>query len=94
MARLPPRTEVRPRRRWYALPAGILLGSLGVGSLVFWLVVRPLEQGEGTPLRILAAFVVLVVVVGVGFLASFVAALVIAVRRSRALRAAAAEPDA
>ncbi|MQA80712.1 MAG: hypothetical protein GEV10_19905 [Streptosporangiales bacterium] len=84
---------MRPRRRWYALPAGILLGSLGVGSLVFWLVIRPLEHGEGTPLRILAAFVVLVIVVAAGFLTSFVAALVIAVRRSRARREALADLD-
>lgn len=79
--------EIRPRRRWYALPAGLLLGSLGVGSLAFWLVVRPLLHGHsGSPLRILVAFVVLVVVVAAGFLASFLAGLVIAVRRSRAKR--------
>jgi hypothetical protein len=79
--------RIRPRRRWYALPAGLLLGSLGIGSLAFWLVVRPLLHGDsGSPLRVLVAFVVLVVVVAAGFLASFLAGLVIAVRRSRARR--------
>lgn len=78
---------VRPGRGWYALPVGVLLGSLGVGSLLFWLVVRPLvDTGTGSPLRILVAFVVLVLVVVAGFVASFVAGLVIAVRRSRARR--------
>lgn len=78
---------VRPGRRWYALPVALLLTSLGVGSLVFWLVVRPLvETGAGSPVRILVAFVALVAVVVVGFLAAFVTGLVIAVRRSRAKR--------
>lgn len=79
--------EIRPRRRWYALPAGLLLGSLGIGGLAFWLVVRPLLHGDsGSPLRILVAFVVLVAVVTAGFLAAVLAGVVIAVRRSRAKR--------
>lgn len=79
---------VRPGRRWYALPVGMLLASLGAGSLLFWLVVRPLvDTGSGSPIRILVAFIVLVLVVAAGFIASFVAGLVIAVRRSRARRA-------
>lgn len=85
---------VRPRRRWYALPVGTLLGSVGVGALLFWLVVRPLlDAGAGSPVRILVAFVVLVLVVTMGFLVSFVAGLVIAVRRSRARRAPTDEAD-
>lgn len=80
--------EIRPRRRWYALPVVLLLGSLGLGSLAFWLVVRPLLHGHSdSPLRILIAFVALVVVVAAGFLASVLTGLVIAVRRSRAKRA-------
>lgn len=85
---------IRPRRRWYALPVGTLLGSVGVGALLFWLVVRPLvETGAGSPVRILVAFLMLVLVVTAGFLTSFVVGLVIAVRRSRARRALADAAD-
>lgn len=81
---------IRPSRWWYALPGGLLLGGLGLGCLVFWLVVRPLVvDGAGSPLRILIAFAVFLALVAIGFLGAFVAAMLIAVRRARQKRAAA-----
>lgn len=81
-------TQLRPRRRWYALPGCLLVGSIGLGCLLFWLVVRPIvEDGAGSPVRILVAFGAFIAVVVLGFAASFVSALVIAVRRSRGKQA-------
>lgn len=84
-------TTIRPGLRWYALPGGLLVGSLGIGCLLFWLVVRPIvEDGAGSPLRIVGAFVAFIAVVVTGFVAAFVSAMIVAVRRSRAKRAGAA----